>query len=96
VRSCIAGSKTATRAVAVPGHDVLPAARPVEPHAHGTQQPVAHVVPEAVVDVPETVEVRDDERHARAGLGQRVGDLVGEERAVAEVGELVVRGLVAQ
>ena len=54
---------------------------------------------EAVVHRLEVVEVDEQHRHARirlVGVGQRRGDLLGEQRAVGELGETVVGCLVRQ
>ena len=63
------------------------------------EQAVARVVPERVVDLLEAVEVDQQQRgRLAAALGgrQRVRHAVVEQRAVGQVGEVVVQRLVAQ
>ena len=63
------------------------------------QQAVAGVVAERVVDLLEAVEVDEQQRGGLAaalGRGQRGLHAVVEQRAVGEVGQVVVQGLVAQ
>ncbi len=69
---------------------------PVQAGAYGAQQPVADAVPEAVVDVLEAVEVDDDDGQRRVTRLEPVGELLEEQRPVAERSELVVGRLVAQ
>jgi hypothetical protein len=61
------------------------------------QQPVAHGVPERVVDRLEAVEVHEQDGEPLTTpprCGDRLGEAVVEERAVRQAGELVVRGQV--
>lgn len=70
-----------------------------EPCRHLLQQPVAGVVPQAVVDVLEPVEVEEHQRHrlpaaARAGDGQT--QAVAEQRSVGQTGQRVEVGQLLQ
>ncbi len=62
----------------------------------GDQQLVADLVPEAVVDALEVVEVEEQHDRAAVGAAERRLDLLGEQRAVGEAGERVVVGAVRE
>ena len=68
-----------------------------QPRRHGSQEPVAGLVPERVVDLFEPVEV-DEQRGAvdaaPAGPGEHLLDPVQDEGAVGEPGERIVECLV--
>ena len=89
-----ANSSPPSRAAVSPGADgVLESAGGLH------QQFVAGLVADGVVDRLEAVEV--DEEHGRAAVaaaaaGQGLPDPLGEQRAVGQVGERVVRGVVLQ
>jgi hypothetical protein len=70
----------------------------LQPLGHRDEQPVADVVAEAVVDALEPVEVQvaQPDEGIRVGAGERLGQPLGEERAVRQAGERVVQRLVAQ
>ena len=75
-----------------------PGAR-AEPLGRGDEQPVAHLVAQAVVHLLEVVEVEEQHRQrvpVAAGERQRMADPVAEERPVGEPGERVVERLVDQ
>ena len=70
-----------------------------EPVAHLAQQLVAGLVAEAVVDLFETVEVHEQQRHAGVApppLGKGEFEVLGEERAVGQAGDAVVVGQVGE
>ena len=50
---------------------------------------------EGVVDLPEIVEVEQQDRHA-SPLGERLLDLLTEHQPVGEIGQAIVQGLVLQ
>ena len=84
---------------AEPGERVAAAHDALQARGDLLQQAVARVVPERVVDLLEAVEVDQQQRGGLAaalGRGQRGLHPVVEQRAVGEVGEVVVQGLVAQ
>jgi hypothetical protein len=80
---------------AEPGEDVAGAQPGLEPRPHLPQQLVAGVVPEAVVDLLEAVEVEQQEGGGPAGGGGRQDPLALEQQRppVGEAGELVGAGL---
>ena len=81
------------------GQGVDGAQRPAQPMGHTLEEPVAHLVAEAVVDELEAVEVEEHERHAvvlALGPAQRQLQAVHEQHAVGEPGELVVHRSVGQ
>ena len=66
---------------------------PLESVRHALEEPVTHLVAEAVVDELEPVEVEEHERHAGVvalGPAERQLQPVHEQHAVGEPGELVV------
>ena len=84
---------------AEPGRGVGAAQAGADPRRDLDEQRIAGGVAERVVDALEVVDVEEDHRDARASLGappQPVLDLLAEERAVGEIGERVVVGLMRQ
>ena len=84
---------------AEPRGGVGAAQRVAQPLGDADEQLVAGGVAEGVVDRLEVVEVDEQHRHGLAGAAaaqQRVVDAVAEQRAVGEVGERVVEGLVRE
>ena len=81
-----------------PGGKVDRADRGRDPTGDRDQELVAGLVPEHVVDDLEVVEVeeQDGNRRVLIGLGQRLADLLREQRPVGQTRERVVVGAMAQ
>ena len=82
---------------AQPGDGVIGTDVRVQPLGRGAQQCVAGRVPVGVVDSLEPVQVDQDHRgHRVVGIGQRVGGVVDEQLAVAQLGQRVAERLPGQ
>ncbi len=67
--------------------------------SHHDQQPIARVVPEAVVDHLEAIQVEEEHGNgdaAPAGAGERLGEAVHEQGSVGQAGQWVVERQVSQ
>ena len=98
-RAAVADDEGGELVAAEPGGGVPGADRVLEPAGGLDEQLVAGLVADGVVDRLEAVEV--DEEHggaavAGAAAGERLADALGEQRAVGQVGERVVLGVVLQ
>ncbi len=80
---------------AEPGHRVVRAQHPTDPHGHHLQQPVPYMVPQGVVDLLEPVEVEQAQPEGlRVGAFECLLEGPQEVLAVGESGQRVVQGLV--
>ena len=73
--------------------------RSFEPARHLEQHGVAGLVPEAVIDGLEVVEVDEhdgDQRALAYGRSQRMADAIGEQRAVGKIRDRIVECLMGQ